>query len=70
MSIKDGHEEAEEELPKKAKFFFSTAVQKWDADFYVKVDDNIDIDLGIGIGSFFVLSYSKLKAVSYIWCHG
>lgn len=43
--IIDGHEEAEEELPKKAKFFFSTAVQKWDADFYVKVDDNIDIDL-------------------------
>ena len=28
------------------KFFFSTAVQNWDADFYVKVDDNIDLDLG------------------------
>jgi len=33
-------------LPKKAKFFFSTAVQNWDAEFYVKVDDNIDLDLG------------------------
>jgi hypothetical protein len=33
-------------LPKKAKIFFSTAVQNWDADFYVKVDDSIDIDLG------------------------
>ncbi|KAL3500912.1 hypothetical protein ACH5RR_040005 [Cinchona calisaya] len=43
--ILDGHEEAQEELPKKAKFFFSTAVQMWDAEFYLKVDDNIDLDL-------------------------
>lgn len=42
----EDHEEAQEELPKKAKFFFSTAVQIWDAEFYVKVDDNIDLDLG------------------------
>lgn len=42
----DGHEEAQEELPKKAKIFFSTAVQNWDAEFYVKVDDNINLDLG------------------------
>ena len=33
-------------MPKKAKFFFSTAVQKWDAEFYVKVDDSINLDLG------------------------
>ena len=43
---KDGHEEAQEELPNKTKLFFASAVQLWDADFYVKVDDNIDIDLG------------------------
>ncbi|KAL2525721.1 putative beta-1 [Abeliophyllum distichum] len=42
--ILDGHEEAQEELPKKAKFFFSKAVQTWDAEFYVKVDDNIDLN--------------------------
>ncbi|XAR71001.1 Galactosylxylosylprotein 3-beta-galactosyltransferase [Bertholletia excelsa] len=41
----EGHEEAQEELPKKAKFFFSTAVQNWDADFYVKVDDNMVLNL-------------------------
>lgn len=40
------HEEAQEELPKKAKIYFSTAVQYWDAEFYVKVNDNMDIDLG------------------------
>ncbi|KMZ70827.1 Beta-1,3-GlcNAc transferase, family GT31 [Zostera marina] len=43
--ILDGHEEASEELPKKAKYFFSEAVEKWDAEFYVKVDDNINLDL-------------------------
>lgn len=46
LLYQESHEEAEEELPKKAKNFFSTAVQNWDADFYVKVDDSIDIDLG------------------------
>lgn len=44
--LQEGHEEAQEELPKKAKYFFSTAVQNWNAEFYVKVDDNIDLDLG------------------------
>ncbi|CAH1451887.1 unnamed protein product [Lactuca virosa] len=43
--ILDAHEEAEEESPKKAKLFFSTAVQNWDAEFYVKVDNNINLDL-------------------------
>ncbi|KAK4415394.1 Hydroxyproline O-galactosyltransferase HPGT3 [Sesamum alatum] len=42
--ILDHHEEAQEELPKKTKFFFSTAVQMWDADFYIKVDDNVDLN--------------------------
>jgi len=46
LFYQEGHEEAQEELPKKVKTFFSTAVQNWDADFYVKVDDSIDIDLG------------------------
>lgn len=43
--ILEDHEEAQEELPKKAKFFFSTAVKYWDAEFYVKVDDGIGLDL-------------------------
>ncbi|KAJ3695509.1 hypothetical protein LUZ60_000886 [Juncus effusus] len=43
--ILESHEEAAEELPKKAKYFFSAAVQTWDAEFYVKIDDNINLDL-------------------------
>lgn len=63
--ILEGHEEAEEELPKKAKFFFSTAVQNWDADFYVKVDDNIEIDLEGLIG---LLEHRREQASAYIGC--
>lgn len=46
MVGQESHEEAAEELPSKAKFFFSTAVETWDAEFYVKVEDNINLDLG------------------------
>ncbi|KAF3447086.1 hypothetical protein FNV43_RR12266 [Rhamnella rubrinervis] len=63
--ILDGHEEAQEELPKKAKFFFSTAVQNWDAEFYVKVDDNIDLDLEGFIG---LLEHRRGQNSSYIGC--
>ncbi|XP_059641975.1 hydroxyproline O-galactosyltransferase HPGT3-like [Cornus florida] len=63
--ILDGHEEAQEELPNKAKFFFSTAVQIWDAEFYVKVDDNIDIELD---GLIELLESRRGKEAAYIGC--
>ncbi|XP_019176031.1 PREDICTED: hydroxyproline O-galactosyltransferase HPGT3-like [Ipomoea nil] len=63
--ILEGHEEAQEELPKKAKFFFSTAVQNWDADFYVKVDDNIDLDLD---GLIELLQSRRDQGSAYIGC--
>ncbi|GLT77138.1 hypothetical protein SLA2020_487500 [Shorea laevis] len=63
--ILDGHEEAQEELPKKAKYFFITAFQNWDAEFYVKVDDNIDLDLEGLIG---LLEKRRGQDGSYIGC--
>ncbi|KAJ4707850.1 Hexosyltransferase [Melia azedarach] len=63
--ILEGHEEAQEELPKKAKFFFSTAVQIWDAEFYVKVDDNVDLDLEGLIG---LLDHTRGQDNAYIGC--
>ncbi|XP_022132214.1 hydroxyproline O-galactosyltransferase HPGT3-like [Momordica charantia] len=63
--ILEGHEEADEEFPKKAKFFFSTAVQNWDAEFYVKVDDNIDLDLEGLIG---LLERRRGQDGTYIGC--
>ncbi|TYJ24730.1 hypothetical protein E1A91_A08G281400v1 [Gossypium mustelinum] len=61
----EGHEEAQEELPKKIKFFFSTAVQNWDAEFYIKVDDNIDVDLEGLIG---LLEHRRHQDSAYIGC--
>ncbi|XVE53587.1 hypothetical protein DITRI_Ditri03aG0014500 [Diplodiscus trichospermus] len=63
--ILEDHEEAQEELPKKVKFFFSTAVQNWDAEFYVKVDDNIGIDLEGLIG---LLEHRRGQDSAYIGC--
>ncbi|XP_068335201.1 hydroxyproline O-galactosyltransferase HPGT3-like [Pyrus communis] len=63
--ILEGHEEAQEEMPKKAKFFFSTAVQNWDAEFYVKVDDNINLDLEGLIG---LLEHRRAQDGAYIGC--
>ncbi|KAG6770767.1 hypothetical protein POTOM_026461 [Populus tomentosa] len=60
-----GHEEAQEELPKKVKYFFSTAVQTWDAEFYVKVDDNINLDLE---GLIELLEHRRRQDSAYIGC--
>ncbi|GAA0152289.1 glycosyltransferase [Lithospermum erythrorhizon] len=63
--ILDDHEEAEEELPKKTKLFFASAIQIWDADFYVKVNDNIDLDLDALIE---LLRSRRERDSAYIGC--
>lgn len=40
------HVEGYHELTAKTRTFFSTAVAKWDAEFYVKVDDDVHVNLG------------------------
>ncbi|XP_073127893.1 beta-1,3-galactosyltransferase 7-like [Henckelia pumila] len=40
------HVEGYHELSAKTKSFFSTAVKRWDAEFYVKVDDDVHVNLG------------------------
>ncbi|AEE86008.1 Galactosyltransferase family protein [Arabidopsis thaliana] len=63
--ILENHEEAQEELPKKVKFFYSAAVQNWDAEFYVKVDDNVDLDLE---GMIALLESRRSQDGAYIGC--
>ncbi|MCO5573132.1 hypothetical protein L7F22_026897 [Adiantum nelumboides] len=41
------HIEGYHELSAKTKAYFSTAVAQWDADFYVKVDDDVHVNLGV-----------------------
>ena len=40
------HVEGYHELSSKTQIYFSTAAAKWDADFYVKVDDDVHVNLG------------------------
>lgn len=40
------HVEGYHELSTKTRLFFSTAVAIWDAEFYVKVDDDVHLNLG------------------------
>ncbi|KAI3740948.1 hypothetical protein L2E82_31423 [Cichorium intybus] len=40
------HTEAYLALSAKTKIYFTTAVKTWDADFYVKVDDDVHVNIG------------------------
>ena len=53
------HVEGYHELSAKTKIFFSTAVGIWDADFYVKVDDDVHVNLGARL--FLSHNYFLLK---------
>lgn len=44
--FKQNHVEGYLELSAKTKTYFSTAVALWDAEFYVKVDDDVHVNLG------------------------
>lgn len=56
FAILQDHIEGYHELSAKTKDFFATAVANWDAEFYVKVDDDVHVNLGIYI-SIYPLSF-------------
>lgn len=41
------HVEGYHELSTKTRLYFSTAFSMWDAEFYVKVDDDVHVNLGM-----------------------
>ncbi|XP_056687637.1 beta-1,3-galactosyltransferase 7-like isoform X2 [Spinacia oleracea] len=59
------HIEGYHELSAKTKIYFSTAVAKWDADFYVKVDDDVHLNLGVFAST---LAHYRSKPRVYIKC--
>ncbi|OMO84875.1 Glycosyl transferase, family 31 [Corchorus olitorius] len=59
------HVEGYHELSAKTKTFFSTAVAKWDAEFYVKVDDDVHVNLGMLAAT---LARHRSKPRVYIGC--
>ncbi|KAJ8763800.1 hypothetical protein K2173_003582 [Erythroxylum novogranatense] len=63
--IRLNHIEGYHELSSKTQIYFSMAVAKWDADFYIKVDDDVHINLGM-VGS--TLARHRSKPRVYIGC--
>ncbi|PON84012.1 Glycosyl transferase [Trema orientale] len=59
------HVEGYMELSAKTKTFFSTAVALWDAEFYVKVDDDVHVNLGTLEAT---LSRYRIKPRVYVGC--
>ncbi|GLU00990.1 hypothetical protein SLE2022_183200 [Rubroshorea leprosula] len=59
------HVEGYHELSAKTKIFFSTAVAKWDAEFYVKVDDDVHVNLGMLAAT---LAHHRSKPRVYVGC--
>ncbi|KAF5960685.1 hypothetical protein HYC85_001894 [Camellia sinensis] len=59
------HVEGYHELSAKTKTFFSTAIAKWDAEFYVKVDDDVHVNLGMLAAT---LARHRTKPRVYIGC--
>ncbi|XP_073033293.1 beta-1,6-galactosyltransferase GALT31A-like [Primulina eburnea] len=65
LSIPLNHMEGYHELSAKTQTYFSTAAAMWDANFYIQVDDDIHVNLGI-ISS--LLSRHLFKPRVYIGC--
>ncbi|KAK4744231.1 hypothetical protein SAY87_010543 [Trapa incisa] len=59
------HIEGYHELSGKTKTYFATVVSLWDAEFYIKVDDDIHVNLGT-LGT--ILSGYQGKPLVYLGC--
>ncbi|KAI3989343.1 hypothetical protein MKX01_026926 [Papaver californicum] len=59
------HVEGYHELSAKTKIFFSTAVATWDAEYYVKVDDDVHVNLGMLAAT---LARQRSKPRVYMGC--
>ncbi|KAL4588863.1 hypothetical protein LXL04_001760 [Taraxacum kok-saghyz] len=59
------HVEGYHELSTKTRLYFSTAVSIWDAEFYVKVDDDVHVNLGMLVNA---LARYRSKPRTYIGC--
>ncbi|XP_039170618.1 probable beta-1,3-galactosyltransferase 8 [Eucalyptus grandis] len=59
------HVEGYHRLSSKTRLYFSTAASIWDADFYVKVDDDVHLNLGMLVST---LAMHRSKPRIYIGC--
>ncbi|XP_044432262.1 beta-1,6-galactosyltransferase GALT31A isoform X1 [Triticum aestivum] len=59
------HVEGQDRLPLKIQMFLSSVLSTWDADFYVKVDDDVHVNIGITRS---ILARHRSKPRVYIGC--
>ncbi|XP_017216855.1 probable beta-1,3-galactosyltransferase 8 isoform X3 [Daucus carota subsp. sativus] len=59
------HVEGYHELSSKTRLYFSSIVSIWDAEFYVKVDDDVHVNLGALVNT---LAQHRAKPMVYIGC--
>ncbi|CAA7404593.1 unnamed protein product [Spirodela intermedia] len=59
------HVEGYHQLSAKTRIYFSTAASIWDADFYVKVDDDVHVNLGTMAAT---LARHRAKPRVYVGC--
>ncbi|XP_061359414.1 probable beta-1,3-galactosyltransferase 8 [Gastrolobium bilobum] len=59
------HVEGYHELSTKTRLYFSTVISMWDADFYVKVDDDVHLNLGMLVST---LAKYRSRPRVYIGC--
>lgn len=71
FSLIQDHVEGYHELSAKTKIFFATAISLWDAEFYVKVDDDVHVNLGLLLDfnywRLFLLLHSWLTKIAEIF---
>ncbi|GAB4857484.1 Hydroxyproline O-galactosyltransferase HPGT1 [Ancistrocladus abbreviatus] len=65
LVILDDHVESSEWLPKKTKLFFAHAAERWDAEFYTKVNDDVYVNID-GLGAILAAHLDKPRV--YIGC--
>ncbi|KAL0447823.1 UNVERIFIED_CONTAM: Hydroxyproline O-galactosyltransferase HPGT1 [Sesamum latifolium] len=65
FTILENHMETPEERPKKTKLFLIHAVEHWDAEFYVKINDDVYVNID-ALGAVLASHLNKPRA--YIGC--
>lgn len=63
--ILENHVEDDDELARKTKNYFTSAVEMWDADYYIKVDDNVFVNVEM-LGAMLASHWDKPRV--YVGC--
>lgn len=60
MPHQENHVEGEDEVARKTKHYFTSAYETWDADYYIKVDDNVFVNVGNALLAWLLMDLNRL----------